>query len=167
MFREMRRKRQLLSEEDAVAVLNRGTAGVLALSGDDDYPYAVPLSYVYDGSKIYFHGAKEGHKLDAMRRCEKASFCVVDRDQVVPEEYTSYFRSVIVFGAVRIVEDDTEKLEAIKKLAIKYAPENTDQRLKSAIDREWNPLCVMEMIIHHMTGKEAVELMKKRPKQGT
>lgn len=166
MFREMRRKRQLLSQEDAAAVLNRGTAGVLALSGDDGYPYAVPLSYVYDGSKIYFHGAKEGHKIDAIRRCEKASFCVVDRDQVVPEEYTSYFRSVIVFGMLRILEDDAEKLEAIEKLAVKYAPENSSQRLKEAIDREWKPLCVMEMTIHHMTGKEAVELMKKQPKQG-
>jgi len=161
----MRRKKQLLSEEDAAAVLNRGTAGVLALSGDDGYPYAVPLSYVYDGSKIYFHGAKAGHKVDAIRRCEKASFCVVDQDQVVPEEYTSYFRSVIVFGALRIVEDDAEKLEAIKKLAVKYAPENSAQRLKSAIDREWKPLCVMEMTVHHMTGKEAVELMRKRPGQ--
>lgn len=166
MFRQMRRKRQLLSQEDAAAVLNRGTAGVLALSGDDGYPYAVPLSYVYDGSKIYFHGAKEGHKIDAIRRCEKASFCVVDRDQVVPEEYTSYFRSVIVFGMLRILEDDAEKLEAIEKLAVKYAPENSSQRLKEAIDREWKPLCVMEMTVHHMTGKEAVELMKKRPKQG-
>lgn len=166
MFRKMRRKRQLLSQEDAAAVLNRGTAGVLALSGDDGYPYAVPLSYVYDGSKIYFHGAKEGHKIDAIRRCEKASFCVVDRDQVVPEEYTSYFRSVIVFGTLRILEDDAEKLEAIEKLAVKYAPENSSQRLKEAIDREWKPLCVMEMTVHHMTGKEAVELMKKQPKQG-
>lgn len=166
MFREMRRKRQLLSQEDAAAVLNGGTAGVLALSGDDGYPYAVPLSYVYDGSKIYFHGAKEGHKIDAIRRCEKASFCVVDRDQVVPEEYTSYFRSVIVFGMLRILEDDAEKLEAIEKLAVKYAPENSSQRLKEAIDREWKPLCVMEMTVHHMTGKEAVELMKKQPKQG-
>lgn len=166
MFRQMRRKRQLLSQEDAAAVLNRGTAGVLALSGDDGYPYAVPLSYVYDGSKIYFHGAKEGHKIDAIRRCEKASFCVVDRDQVVPEDYTSYFRSVIVFGMLRILEDDAEKLEAIEKLAVKYAPENSSQRLKEAIDREWKPLCVMEMTVHHMTGKEAVELMKKRPEQG-
>ncbi len=165
MFREMRRKRQLLSEEDTASVLNRGTAGVLALSGDDGYPYAVPLSYVYDGSKIYFHGAKQGHKIDAIRGCEKASFCVVDRDQVMPEEYTSYFRSVIVFGTLRILEDDAEKLESIKKLAVKYAPENSAQRLQEAIDREWKPLCVMEMTIHHMTGKEAVELMKKHPEQ--
>lgn len=74
MFYKMRRKRQLLSQEETTAVLNRGTSGVLALSGDDGYPYAVPLSYVYDGEKIYFHCAKNGHKLDAVRRNEKASF---------------------------------------------------------------------------------------------
>lgn len=171
MFREMRRKKQLLSQEDAVAVLRRGTSGVLALLGDDGYPYAVPLSYVYDGSKIYFHGAKEGHKIDAIRRCEKASFCVMDQDQVVPEEYTSYFRSVIVFGTVRILEDDGEKLAAVEKLAVKYAPGDSAEGRKAAIDREWRPLCMMEMTIRHMTGKEAIELVGKRrepvaPEQG-
>ena len=89
MFREMRRKRQALSMEEIAAVLNRGTAGVLALSGDDGYPYAVPISYVFDGDKIYFHCARAGHKLDAIRRNAKASFCVVDQDQIVPEEYLS------------------------------------------------------------------------------
>lgn len=96
MFREMRRKRQLLSKEDTQKVLYQGTSGVLAVSGDDDYPYAVPLSYVYDGHKIYFHSAKAGHKLDSIVKNPKASFCVIDKDQIVPDEYTTYFRSVIV-----------------------------------------------------------------------
>lgn len=96
MFREMRLKRQLLSKEDTQKVLYQGTSGVLAVSGDDDYPYAVPLSYVYDGHKIYFHGAKAGHKLDSIVKNPKASFCVIDKDQIVPDEYTTYFRSVIV-----------------------------------------------------------------------
>ena len=87
MFRELRRKKQALSQEECTAVLNRGTSGVLALAGDDDYPYAVPISYVYDGEKLYFHCAKSGHKLDAIRRNAKASFCVIDKDQIVPEEY--------------------------------------------------------------------------------
>lgn len=68
MFREMRRKKQLLSKRESIDVLSRGTAGVLALLGDDDYPYAVPISYVYDNSKIYFHGAKAGHKIDAIQK---------------------------------------------------------------------------------------------------
>ena len=103
MFREMRRKKQALSNEENLAILMRGTSGVMAVSGDDDYPYAVPLSYVYHDSKIYFHCAASGHKLDAMRRNPKVSFCVIDRDEVIPQEYTTYFRSVIVFGTVRIL----------------------------------------------------------------
>lgn len=89
MFREMRRKRQLLAEAETIQIFERGTSGVLALSGDEGYPYAVPLSYVYADGRIIFHGAKSGHKIDAIRGCEKASFCVIDRDQVVPEEYTT------------------------------------------------------------------------------
>ena len=86
----MRRKKQLLDYRKSVDILNRGTAGVLALLGDNDYPYTVPISYVYDNSKIYFHSAKAGHKIDAIRKNRKASFCVLDQDQVIPEEYTTY-----------------------------------------------------------------------------
>lgn len=161
IFREMRRKRQALSAEECAAVLNRGTSGVLALSGDDDYPYAVPISYVYDGEKLYFHCAKSGHKLDAISRNAKASFCVIDQDQIVPEEYTSYFRSVIVFGTMRILTDDAEKRNAIDKLALKYAPDDTEENRQKAIKREWKPLCMLEMSIDHMSGKEAIELVKK------
>ena len=84
MFRKLRRIRQALSTSDCAAILKKGTSGVLALSGDDGYPYAVPLSYVYDGSALYFHGAKAGHKLDAIRRDCRASFCVIDQDQIIP-----------------------------------------------------------------------------------
>ena len=115
MFREMRRKRQMLSEDDCKIILREGTSGVLALSGDDGYPYAVPLSYVYDGEKIFFHCAKSGHKLDAIRRNPKASFCVIGQDKVVPEEYTTDYRSVIAFGTVRILEDDREKYDSVRR----------------------------------------------------
>ena len=166
MFRAMRRKRQALSPEACAAILARGTSGVLALSGDDGYPYAVPLSYVYDGGAIYFHCAREGHKLDAIRRNPKASFCVIDQDQVVPEEYTSYFRSVIAFGTVRVLEGEGERRSAIEKLALKYAPEDSAGRRREAIDREWAPLCMLEMTVEHLTGKEAIELVRAR-EQGT
>lgn len=161
MFRELRRKKQALSKENCAAVLNRGTSGVLALVGDDDYPYAVPISYVYDGEKLYFHCAKSGHKLDAIRRNPKASFCVIDQDQIVPEEYTTYFRSVIVFGKIRILKDDGEKRSAIEKLALKYAPDNTMESRQEAIEKEWNPLCTLEMVPEHISGKEAIELIKR------
>ena len=135
MFREMRRKRQMLSEDDCKIILREGTSGVLALSGDDGYPYAVPLSYVYDGEKIFFHCAKSGHKLDAIRRNPKASFCVIGQDKVVPEEYTTYYRSVIAFGTVRILEDDREKYDSVQEIALKYAPLDTEEQRRAAIER--------------------------------
>ena len=162
MFREMRRKKQALSKEDCAAILNRGTSGVLALAGDDDYPYAVPINYVYDGEKLYFHCANSGHKLDAIGRNPKASFCVIDKDEIVPEEYTTYFRSVIVFGKIRILEDDGEKRSAIEKLALKYAHDDTIENRQEAIDKEWKPLCTLEMLPEHISGKEAIELARQR-----
>ncbi len=162
MFREMRRKKQALPPEECAAVLRRGTSGVLALDGDCGYPYAVPISYVYDGEKLYFHSARTGHKLDAIRHNPKASFCVIDQDQVVPEEYTTYFRSVVVFGRMRVLEDEQEKREAIEKLAIKYAPKDSPENRRRAIDREWEPLCMLEMTVEHLSGKEGRELAKAR-----
>lgn len=166
MFRPMRRFNQALSPEDCAAVLDRGTSGVLALSGDEGYPYAVPISYVYDreAGALYFHSAKAGHKIDAVRRCAKASFCVIGQDRVVPEEYTTYFRSVIAFGTIRILEEDSEKRAAIEKLAVKYAPRDSIQNRDQAIDREWAPLCMLKMTVEHLTGKEAIELVRQREK---
>ena len=162
MFRDMRRKNQLLPQEEAEAMLRQGTSGVLSLLGDSGYPYGVPLSYVYHNGKLYFHCAKAGHKLEALRRCPKASFCVIDQDQVVPEEYTTYFRSVIVFGTMRIIEEEQEKRTAVEKLALKYAPEDSAQNRAAAIEKDWKPLCMLELTPEHITGKEAVELMKRR-----
>lgn len=104
MFRDMRRGRQLLSREDTVDVMNRCTNGVLACLGDEGYPYAVPLSYVYFQDRIYFHSAKAGHKIDAITKNAKVSFAVIDEDTIVSKEYTTYFRSVLAFGKARIVE---------------------------------------------------------------
>ena len=98
MFRDMRRKNQLLPQEEAEAILRQGTSGVLSLLGDGGYPYGVPLSYVYHNGRLYFHCAKAGHKLDAIRRERKCSFCVIAQDLVAPEKYTTLFRSVIAFG---------------------------------------------------------------------
>ena len=162
MFREMRRKDQRLSQEECANILHRGISGVLALSGDDGYPYTVPISYVYDGEKLYFHSAKSGHKLDAISRNPKASFCVIDRDHIMPEEYTTYYRSVIVFGTIIILEDEREKRSAIEKLALKYAPDDTEENRWKAIEREWKPLCMLEMTPDYISGKEAIELIKQR-----
>ena len=161
MFREMRRNKQLLSAEETAAVLEKGTSGVLALAGDDGYPYAVPLSYVYSEGKFYFHCARQGHKLDAIRREPKASFCVVDEDRVVAQEYTTYFRSVIAFGQVRELTDEQEKRAAIEKLALRYAPQDSEDNRQRAIEQDWKPLCMLEMTVEHLSGKEAIELIKE------
>ena len=161
MFREMRRKRQALTQAQCQAILEQGSCGVLALSGDDGYPYAVPLSYLYHQGKLYFHCAKSGHKLDALRREPKASFCVVAQDQVAPLEYTTLYRSVIVFGRLRELEDDGEKRAAIEALALKYAPQDTPAHREEAIQRGWAPLCVLELTPEHISGKQGKDLIGK------
>lgn len=160
MFREMRRKKQMLSVDECIEILNTGTSGVLALLGDHDYPYAVPISYVYKNSKLYFHGAKSGHKIDAINKCSKASFCVIDQDNIVPEEYTTYFRSVIAFGNIRVMENEIEIKKAIDDLAKKYYPADNETGRNAAIEKEWKLLCMMEFSIEHLSGKEAIELVK-------
>ncbi len=139
MIPAMRRKRQALSPADCAAILEKGTSGVLALCGAEGRPYAVPLSYLFAGGKLYFHSARAGYKLDLIRENPSASFCVIGQDLVVPEEYTTYFTSVIAFGTVRVLEDDARKRAAIDALARKYAPDSTDEDRCAAIDREWTP----------------------------
>ena len=157
----MRRKRQQLDEGTCRSILERMTSGVLALRGEGGYPYAVPLSYVLCGEHIYFHSAPAGHKVDAIRGDARASFCVVERDEVKAEEFTTYFRSVIVFGKVRLVEDEDEKMAAIRALAAKYSPEEETGRERE-IGKEFPHLLMIDMNIEHLSGKEAIELVRKR-----
>ena len=162
MFREMRRKRQQLSEKESIEILINSTSGTLAVSGDDGYPYAVPLSYIYHDGKIFFHCAKTGHKLDAIKNNSKVSFCVIAQDKVIPEKYTTYFRSVIVFGQAHIMENDSEIRAAIRLLAEKYHPDDSEEHRNEMIEKDSAALCMVEIDIEHMTGKEAIELVKKR-----
>lgn len=161
MFREMRRIKQLLPEETAVEILERNTSGTLALLGDEDYPYAVPTSYVYADGKLYFHSAKTGHKIDAIKKHEKVSFCVIDKDQVVPEKFTTYFRSVIAFGKIRLVEDTDEMRRIATTLTMKYSAE-FEADISAEIDSSIKNMAIMEMTIDHMTAKEAMDLVKAR-----
>ena len=161
MFRQMRRFKQSLPQKTAVEILNRNTGGTLALLGDEDYPYAVPISYVYADGKIYFHSAKSGHKIDAIKNHEKASFCVIDKDEIVPEKYTTYFRSVIAFGKVRLVEDLEEMRRIATVLAMKYSAD-FEAGIPAEIDSSIKNMAIIEMTIDHMTAKEAIELAKMR-----
>lgn len=153
-FRPMRRTARQMDGKKCVDVLQSGTSGVLALMGDGGYPYAVPLSYFYEGGAIWFHCAKAGHKLDAVRGGERCSFCVVARDDVDPEKYTTHYRSVIAFGRIHEVTDEAEKRRAITVLAKKYNPSDTREHREKTVADEYAALCILRMYIEHMTGKE-------------
>ena len=124
-FREMRRKHQQLAEEESIAILEKATAGTLALLGDNDYPYAVPISYVYHDGKLYFHSALTGHKVD--------------------------------------VEDEHEKLEVARMLGNRYNP-NQDEALQKEIESGLSRMLAIRFDIEHLTGKEAIELVRQHQK---
>lgn len=157
MFRKMRRFKQQLSLSESIEILERGKTGVLAVLGDEGYPYTVPLNYVYSDNKIYFHCAKAGHKISAIQNCDKVSFCVIDKDDVVAEEITTYFRSVIVFGKARILTEKEDIVKAAHILGLKYCsnPEFVDNEIQTFI----NSLCCVEISAEHITGKQAKELI--------
>ena len=161
-FRPMRRSLQALDEEEIGAILSRGTAGTLAVLGDGGWPYAVPLSYVYHKGRIYFHCAKDGHKIDAIRACDRVSFCVIDKNEIVPAEFTSYYRSAIVFGRARIVTDPGELLDAMRALSAKYSPKESEdaRRIETKVAGAAS-LCVLAVDIEHTSGKQAKELVGK------
>lgn len=160
MFREMRRNQQLLSAKDVAAVMKRCTNGSLACIGDDDYPYAVPVSYVYVNDKIFFHSAKEGHKIDAIAKNPKVSFVVTDEDTIVSEKYTSLFRSVIAFGKARIVEGDEAK-DAFTAIVEKYSGAQPEEEKQKEIG-ECTKTYIIAIDVEHITGKEALSYAKAK-----
>ena len=117
----MRRNKQQLSEEETLNILNEATNGVLALDGDEGYTYAVPLNFAYADGKIYFHSALTGHKLDAIKNNDKVSFCTVIKDEIVQEEFTSYFKSAIAFGKIKIISEN-DNPEKKRGLELSFAP---------------------------------------------
>ncbi len=153
MFRPMRRIKQRLSEAECVELLTRQPRGVLAVLGDDAYPYALPLDFYYDpgSGRLYFHCAREGHKLDAIRRHDKVSFCIMDEGFCREGEWALNIRSVIVFGAMRIVEDREKALEMVLRLGEKYYPDPQEaaEELRKAADR----VVCLELIPAHISGK--------------
>jgi nitroimidazol reductase NimA-like FMN-containing flavoprotein (pyridoxamine 5'-phosphate oxidase superfamily) len=159
-FHQMRRGKQALSQEECLKILKDRTSGVLALLGEEGYPYAVPLSFVYFENHLFFHSALTGQKIDDIKACPKASFCVIDKDQVVPEKFTTYFRSVIASGNISIIEDEEMKKKALLLLALKYAPDNKEGCLKETVDN-LKRVSMLDFEIERLTGKEAIELKRQ------
>ena len=166
MHHPMRRHKQALSVEDCAAALHRTTAGVLSIS-DDEYPYGVPLSFAYEEAPeagrgiLYFHSAIAGHKLEAMKAHPKVSFCVIDHNDIRPEVFTTAFRSVIVRGTARMIEEAEEKRHGLMALARKYSP-GFDAEAVAEIDGSWNRTVVFALDIEDMSGKEGIELVRER-----
>ena len=154
----MRRSRQQLSREECIDILQQATSGVLAVLGDGGYPYTVPLSHVYADGHLYFHSAIQGHKVDAIRNDSRCSFCVIAQDEVHPETFTTYFRSVVTFGQIHVIEDDDERLAALRRLGLRHAP-NDHAGLQREIDKDFARVLMLRLDIEHLTGKQAIELV--------
>ena len=155
MFREIRRVKQILSQEECICLLKDERRGVLSVLGDDDYPYGIPLDHWYceENGKLYFHCAKTGHKLDAVRKHDKVSYCVYDQGFRKEGDWALNIRSVVVFCRARIVGDAGDELK--QKIAVGLCRKFTDdeeylqKELKNALPR----VQCLELIPEHMTGK--------------
>ena len=153
MFRTMARKKQALPLEECLELLICQPRGVLSVLGDDGYPYGMPLNHWYcpEDGKLYFHGGMQGHKIDAMRRCDKVSYCVYDEGYRREGEWALNIRSVIVFGHVEFVEDHARAMEISRQLSLKFTQdeEYIEKEILSAGQRT---LC-FALTPEHISGK--------------
>lgn len=157
MFRAIRKKKNEIDTEAAKALLISSRRGVVAVNGDGGYPYAIPINYVYDAyaGKIYFHGAKAGHKVDSLRACDKVCFTVFGNETVKEEAWAPFMQSAVVFGRCRLVEPGERSIMLLKKLAIKYYP--SEQLADKEIARAGKAAQMFEIEIEHLSGKEVQE----------
>ena len=151
MFRKMRRHKQQLSHDECVNILTNEPRGVLALLGDEEYPYALPMSHVYVDGKIYFHGAMEGHKNDAIKKHDKVSYCVMDKGVKKEGSWWYTFKSVIAFGKIKTLADKDEKIDKLTYLGDKFFP--THEETVNEINKLLERTEVFEITIEHMSGK--------------
>lgn len=157
MFRELRRKKQELSYQECIEILINEKRGVLSVLGDNDYPYGVPLNYFYneeDGC-IYFHGGKIGHRIDAIKKHDKVSYCVYDEGYKNEGEWSLNFKSVIVFGRMEIVEDETITADITRKICYKFTDD--EEYIKNEFERSFKATLLTRLKPEHMCGKRVNE----------
>lgn len=153
MFRELRRKDKKMDDISTIEVLNTSEVGVLSTMGENGYPYGIALNYIFHDDKIYFHCAKEGHKLDNINYHDKVSFTVYKDVNVIGEALTTHYKSVVVFGKAKIIESNQEILLL---LINKYA--NIDNDLaRKMIEKEINVTGLVEIEIQHISGKIGIK----------
>jgi nitroimidazol reductase NimA-like FMN-containing flavoprotein (pyridoxamine 5'-phosphate oxidase superfamily) len=151
MFRELTRKKQALSREKCIEILQNEPRGVLSVLGDDGYPYGMPMNFLYDNGKIYFHSGKKGHKVDAISRNERVSFCVFDGGYRKDGEWALNISSVIVFGRMQVVDDFDKTVDICRKLSLKFT-DDLDYIEKEIASFAKATLCY-ELTPEHITGK--------------
>lgn len=153
MFREMLRKKQQLPEEECIEILKNELRGVLSVIGDDDYPYGMPINHFYceEDGKIYFHSGRKGHKIDAMKRHDKASFCVYDQGFRREGEWALNIRSVIVFGRIEFIEDKEKIYEIARRLSYKFTDD--EEYIEREIVRSGPGTLMFALVPEHITGK--------------
>lgn len=153
MFRPMMRKKQQLTQEESIAILKSEPRGVLSVLGDEGYPYGMPMNHWYceEDGHLYFHGAMFGHKVDALERCDKVSFCVYDQGFRKEGEWSLNIKSVIVFGRIRFVEDREKAAGIIRQLSYKYTTDTDyiEREIAEALDHT----LLMELVPEHISGK--------------
>ena len=158
MFRPVRKKANEISVEEAKKLLHEARRGVLAVSGDDGYPYAVPINYLYDedAQEIIFHGSKVGHKVDALKRSDKVCFTVYGDETVETDEaWAPFLKSAVVFGRCRLVADRGESDALCKKFAMKYYP--TEKMVDDEVAASGKAVQMFRISIDHISGKKVQE----------
>lgn len=153
MFRELVRKNKQLSMEDCVQVLESETRGVLSVLGDDDYPYGMPMNHFYneDDGCVYFHCGKFGHRLDALKKHEKVSFCVYDEGYRNEGEWALNVKSVIIFGRMELIEDMDMIVDITRKLSLKFIQD--EEHIRREIESAAHRTLLMRLKPEHICGK--------------
>lgn len=157
MFREMRRKEKLMDNEAGIELLKKCSYGVLSLFGDDDYPYGVPVNYAYKDNCIYIHGFLSGHKIDAIQNHSKVCFTVVGETEVLKQQVTTNYVSVIAFGKAEIIlsPNNAERENAFSVLMERFIPGEEERTSKYIKAHEANT-SVIKIVIEHMTCKRSL-----------
>jgi len=161
---KMRRFKQQLSREEAVAIVKANRTGVLSLVDAEGMPYGVPLNYAYHDNRLLFHCARSGRKLEAILQHGCASFCIIHQDKVVLERFANDFVSVIISGPIRRVAAEKQRT-AIEDFMAFYADRDYPG-LQREIDTYMSGLVMLEMELQEISGKEGRYLMEKRSLEG-
>lgn len=157
MFREVVRKKRVISKEDCIHLLKTETRGVLSVLGDDDYPYGMPMNHWYneEDGNIYFHCGKVGHRLDSLQRHDKVSFCVYDSGYRNEGEWVFNVKSVIVFGRMDVIDDMETIVDISTKLSYKFTQD--EEYIRTEIEKYGSETLLLRLVPEHITGKQVKE----------